>query len=289
MPHFRQVKAKYLQSLAQYHRSLFDASNAAYGPALVRLTLSETLAREANRLAIAFSATFAPLPDSPPTLPHDAATSLLEITKTHLASVSEARVQADRDNDLIYHAILPTEAALAIIEKLEVAKAIPIQEIYKGEEVSRLIGPDVFRRLVPLSVHEGASVYSEEKAKVGRHESSKSESAEAEVRVALESLGLPSGLAKYRMMMDGGGLDALAEPSTEVQDWAREIQTKEHGSESIDSLLKILSEAKGRVERDLQGIQDQLDGESRECESTRVSPLLFSLQSAFILSVVHMK
>ena len=53
-----------------------------------------------------------------------------------------------------------------------------------------MIGQDFFLRLVPLSVHESASVYSEEKGKLVRGEVEKADSAEGEARSALDGLGV---------------------------------------------------------------------------------------------------
>jgi hypothetical protein len=72
--------------------------------------------------------------------------------------------------DLIYSAVLPVPKALPAIDKTAVATAIPIQEVYGTPEVQNAIGTDVFVRLIPLSVHESASVYLEEKAKLVRGE-----------------------------------------------------------------------------------------------------------------------
>jgi chromosome segregation ATPase len=91
-----------------------------------------------------------------------------------------------------------------------------------------------------------------------------------EIRAGLDSLGLPGALAKFRKLLEGGGLDALSEPSREAEGWAREIQEKERGRDSAGAMLKTLGEAKSRVENDLKAIQEQLDGETRECESARV-------------------
>ena len=268
-----QVKISYTRSLSLYHRSVADDATSKHGDSLVRLALAETAAREAHRLSTTFASAF--VSTASPTLPSDAASSLVEITKTHLALVSERKQQATRDNDLIYHAIVPSESQLATIENLAVATAIPIQETYSGAEVSKLIGPDIFHRLVPLSVHESASVYSEEKAKLARAEADKSELAEAEVTAALQSMGLPAGLHKFKAMAQAGGiggLDALAIPSKEVMAWSERVQEDAESGERTEGLLARLEESRRKATDELDRVQSQLDDESRECERMRVSP-----------------
>ena len=266
------TKERYLRSLSLYHKSVADDATSKHGDALVRLALAETAAREAHRLATTFASAF--VSTASPTLPSDAATSLVDLTKTHLALVSERKQQATRDNDLIYHAIVPSEAALPTIENLPAATPIPIQETYSGPEVSKLIGPDIFHRLVPLSVHESASVYSEEKAKLARAEVEKSDAAEGDVRAALESLGLPAGLNKFKQMAAGGGLgglDALAIPSKEVMAWSEQVQEDNESGEGTERLLARLDESRRKAGNEIEWVQGQLDDESRECERMRVS------------------
>ncbi|KAK3081018.1 bck1-like resistance to osmotic shock, partial [Teratosphaeriaceae sp. CCFEE 6253] len=71
---------------------------------------------------------------------------------------------------MIYHQPLPAEGNLPSIPKLPAAKAIPVSELYQGQDIQRIIGPDIFQRIVPMSVTESASLYDEEKAKLARAE-----------------------------------------------------------------------------------------------------------------------
>ena len=53
-----------------------------------------------------------------------------------------------------------------ILSALTSSVAIPIQGFYGSPDVQKTIGQDIFIRHFPLSAHESASVYSEEKAKL---------------------------------------------------------------------------------------------------------------------------
>lgn len=202
----------------------------------------------------------------------------------HAAVVAERKTQAQKENDLIYHALLPAEAGLPPIDKFDAAKPVPIQETYATADVAKLIGPDIFQRLVPLQVHEQASVYSEEKAKLARAEADAAEEADGDVAAGLASLGLPEGLNRFRGMLVGGqgGLEALAMPGKEALGWAGEINGQER-EEETGALLAKLDQAKGTVEHDLDWIKDELDKESRECERLRVRALRSSFPSTCAL------
>ncbi|QRW13317.1 vacuolar protein sorting-associated protein BRO1 [Ceratobasidium sp. AG-Ba] len=266
-----QIKAKYFASLTQYHRALADSASGKHGDSLVRFGVAETHAKEAHRLAQSFTPYF--VVTLSPTMPSDAGTAILELTKSHLALCTEKKTAAQKDNDLIYHALLPSEASLPVVDKVSVATPIPIQEVYGTPEVQKVIGADLFVRLVPLSVHESASVYSEEKAKLVRGESTRADEADTELRAGLDSLGLPGALAKFREMAEaagaGGDEDGESAVPQQVWTWKEEVERKE-GESPVEGLLKQLEGLKTSVEAEIGNISRELELESRECESMRV-------------------
>ncbi|KAF7368985.1 BRO1 domain-containing protein [Mycena venus] len=260
---------------AQYHRSIADTDAGTYGDALARLTLAESLAKEALRLCSSFTPTFTPATSTAPsssTLPADAATSMSALAKSHLALVSDRRTAANRENDLIYNAILPSVDTLTPIETkttLTIATPIPIQEVYGAPDVQKTIGADFFGRLVPLSVHESASVYSEEKAKLVRGEVERADTAEGEAKSFLDGLHVVQGLERFRGMLQDNGDGGVP---AEVSRWAADIASIE-GRESVASLFSQLEKLKGGLRTELDpgnGIARELDTESRDCEMMRV-------------------
>ncbi|KAF8524228.1 BRO1-like domain-containing protein [Gautieria morchelliformis] len=261
------IKAKYFLSLSHYYRSLADNAAGKHGDALARLIVAEKAAKEAHTQA---STSFAPyfVTTQSPTLPSDAGSAILDLTKTHLALCTEKKNEAQRDNDLIYNAVLPAEGTLSVIDKTTVATPIPIQEVYGAQDVQKTIGPDLFVKLIPLSVHESASVYSEEKAKLVRGEVEKSDTADNEYRAALDSLGVREGLGRYRAMVEGivAGGDVVPR---EVRSWQEEIRNTE-GKESVDGLLRQLDRLKTNVRSELDSIGRDLEIESKDCEAGRL-------------------
>ncbi|KAK4686602.1 hypothetical protein P7C73_g3526, partial [Tremellales sp. Uapishka_1] len=258
-----QIKAKLFASLAQYYRSVADAAGGKHGVALVRMTVASTHAQEAQRQASNFAYSF--VSQSTPSLPPDAGSSLSEITKAHAAVCAEAKAQATKDNDLIYHDILPSEATLPAIDKLAPALPITIQEVYGNPEVSKLIGPDIFLRLVPLAVHESASVYSEEKAKLVRAEVERVDINEGEIRAGLEHLGLPGIVRQWTRLTEEEEEDGEVELSSDVRRLANEILR----GGNLEATLRDLQGERERCDRELRELSGMLDSESRQCESMR--------------------
>ncbi|GAA5902825.1 uncharacterized protein JCM6883_007255 [Sporobolomyces salmoneus] len=261
-----QTKAKYFNSLAQYNRSIADTAAGKYGEGLARLNIAETSAKEALRLAQQFSAGFSTT-STATSLAADSPSSLLELTKTHQALVSDARTKAQKDNDIVYNEVVPSEATLPPIEKgKSVAEPIPIHDVYASPDVQKIVGPDLFTKLVPLSVHESASMYSEEKAKLVRAEAERVELADEEMVSALEYMGLPASLARFKS--GANAQSTLADPGPQVRSWVDEVRTGEIESRVEDTFRRINSlrdSARTRLDR----TSNDLDQESRECEQLR--------------------
>ncbi|KZO99027.1 BRO1-domain-containing protein [Calocera viscosa TUFC12733] len=265
-----QIKAKYFMSIAHYYRSQVESKESKHGESLARLQVAENLAKEANRLCNSF--TPYALSSYSPTLPADSSSSIIELTKAHLATVTAAREQASKDNDLIYNAVLPSEAALPQLDKLAVATPIPIQEIYASQDVQAVIGPDFFTRLIPMGVHESASIYSEEKAKLVRSENARVQEADDEAELGLRDLGvIGPQIAKWRDWGDGGVAAAGGADKAEDERYRYEAEIRsEEERGTIRSMLGELDKLKTSVGQDVDSIERDLEIETRDCEANRV-------------------
>ncbi|KAJ1030172.1 hypothetical protein NDA16_001084 [Ustilago loliicola] len=279
-----QTKAKHFTSVMQYYRALADDTAGSHGACLVRLTVAETAAKEARNLVATFNASAgASTTSERPSLPTDAGSALVAIVNAQVTRCSERKETAVKDNDLIYHDILPSESSLPAVDKLVAATPIAIQEIFAAPEVQRVIGPDLFQNLVPLGVHEKASLYSEEKAKIARAESERHDLATGELQASLDYLGLPGSLKKYRALAQGTGssamLDSLADPGSEVMRWSNEeaeggggrgADGLGVGAAGVDSALQKIESMKSQAKNDIDAALAALDDENRECEKQRV-------------------
>ena len=261
-----QAKAKYFTSVTQFQRGVVDDAAGKHGDALVRFTLAETNAKEANRVALSFASLFAN--QLSPNLPPDAGPSLQELTKAHLAVCTTQKNEAQKANDLIYNAVLPSPETLPLVDKTSATTPITIQEVYGNADVQKVIGQDIFIKLIPLSVHESASVYSEEKAKLVRSEVEKVELAEGEAKSVLESLGVREGLSRYKSMVEGS-IGREEEIPLDVRRWRDDIRVIEE-REPVDRLLSQLASLKAKVQAELDGVSRELEIESRDCETMRV-------------------
>ena len=243
-----------------------DDAAGKHGEALGRFNLAESLAKEALRSATSFNTAF--VSSLSPTLPSDAGSAIFERLKAHHVLCSERYKEAQKENDLIYNAVIPPLESLSNVEKTPVATPLHIHEVYATPEVQKTIGQDFFIRLIPLSVHESASVYSEEKAKLVRAEVEKAEGAEGEARSGIDGMGVRAGLSRFKAIAEGevGGEDEIP---LDVRRWKEDIAVIEE-TEPVEGLMDELQKFKSDAHRDIDAINRELEGESRECEAKRV-------------------
>ena len=252
-----QIKQHHMASLAQHYQAVADYEANSYGQAIARLAAAQNASREASRLANA-------MPGSMPSnsnLTSDTGSILTDMVKKHLSGIQEKLAEFSRDNDMIYHQPVPAETNLPSIPKLPAAKAIPVSELYQGQDIQRIIGPDIFQRIVPMSVTESASLYDEEKAKLIRAEGERSETADDELATSLDYLKLPGSLniLKGGLDADSMGVDA------EFRSWCADLA----GHSPFAPVFDQLREDKQSILSTLDASAKQLDMEESVCEKMR--------------------
>lgn len=276
-----QIKQKYYHAAAQQHRAAVCQAESAYGEQVSRLALGEATAKEAVKLASSgnYMSSLVQLgggapssPDAMAGVPPDCLSALQELCKAQQAALAEAHSMAARDNDMIYHDHVPKDSILTPIDRLKAVSPVPISELYGPNEVNKVIGGDIFARLIPLSVHESASLYSEEKAKMMRAEAERCDLAKAELKASLDYMKLPSSLNKFKQgkgASEEALLDSLAQPTRETRTWAEQVASDE-ASTGVRDLTDTLEALKTRAREMLNKVGLALDQENRECETMRV-------------------
>lgn len=250
------IKAAHMASVSEYYQALTEVESGAHGSAIARLQLAEKSSKTAYNLAKGFPSSVS----ASSNLSSDTGPNLQTITKRHLENVQEKLTSLVKDNDFIYHQTVPAEASLSAIAKFPAAKAIPVSELYQGQDIQRIIGTDIFQKIVPMSVTESASMYDEEKAKLVRSEAEKADTANGEMAASLDYLKLPNSLNVLK-----GGLEQEMTMDNEFAHWCAELAGHEPFSHAFDQLQKD----KADVLESLASSSKQLDMEESVCEKMR--------------------
>jgi hypothetical protein len=255
-----QTKQKYFLSLAQYHHALADIQASETGHAITRLNIAESNARDAQKFTPYLGA-------YSNTIPNDSSSIFSETIKSHLSIITDLKATTQKDNDFIFLKSIPNEPQLPAIGKLSLAKPTSLTDLYKAEDVQRIIGGDLFAKLIPMSVTQSASMYSEEKAKLLRAEQEKSDVADGELVAALDHLQLPGSLKRFTESKDEV-LSEIRKPPQVVRDIAKEVSAGER-SERTANLVGKLQQLRTKAREGIQNALRQIDEEERECETMR--------------------
>jgi hypothetical protein len=243
-------------SVAQYYQALADNDANSHGVSICRLQVAEILARDANRSANAFPGTVPPNSN----LTSETGIVISDLTRRHLANIQQKLTEFSKDNDFIYHQPVPAEAALSAIPKLPAAKPIPVSELYQGQDIQKIIGPDIFQRIVPMAVTESASLYDEEKAKLVRAEGERVEIASDEMAASFDYLKLPNSLDVLK-----GVKDQELSLDPDFGKWCEELA----GHAPFTGAFEELNINKQTISTLLEQSQKNLDMEESVCEKMR--------------------
>lgn len=251
-----QIKSAHMASLAEYYQALTEDESGSHGSAIARLQLAD----KSSKNAFSWSKTFPSVPPSSSNLGSDTSACLQNITKRQMENVQEKLSVLVKDNDFIYHQTVPPEASVPGVTKLPAAKAIPVSELYQGQDIQRVIGPDIFQKIVPMSVTESASLYDEEKAQMVRQEADKVEQANGEMAASLDYLKLPNSLNVLK-----GSADEELSVDPEFERWCNEVAVHEPFAAAFDQLQKDKADVLGSLTKS----GKQLDMEESVCEKMR--------------------
>lgn len=258
---FVQIKTALTTSVAQYHQSLNDSQSSLHGLAVARLRLSKDQATHALNTAKStnissnnFGATF---------VNSDAKPSLVKLATSQQTAAQGKFNELEKDNDYIHHEREVSESEIPVIRKLPVAKPIPLADLYLGEDVRQIVGPDIFRKIVPLKVTEMSSTHDEEKAKLLRSESAVVSNADEELSLKLSEFNLPEGLEILKGSADTADLEH-ADP--QLREWCENIARRT----PLNNEFEQLHADNAALLRMLDGFFDQLTIEESSCEKKRI-------------------
>ena len=171
------MKKVHFASVAQYHMAIACHEKDAYGEEIARLSKALELADEAMSMTKKWAGS---LPGT------------VEAIKMNHNLINTRKSSAEKDNDSIYHELVPDVESLDDIEELDMVKATPF-----SRDLREVSGKDIFSRLIPISVHEASSMYSEELAQIQRQITELISVKNEELESAMSSMGLPDDILSY--------------------------------------------------------------------------------------------
>lgn len=187
-----QFKCYYYKSLAFYFHGLQLETLRKYGESIAYLNKSQEIISEIPSALLlkigkaGISGTY----------------ELLDNYKYHKDAVLIKLKDLNKDNDLIYHGIVPSTVTLADIKPMDSAKIIPINKIPIFNEINESNYSNFLNNVVPINIHELLSYYSEEKLQLLRNELDEVDVSNEELSLVLEYLKMPKALINLKEIVN---------------------------------------------------------------------------------------
>lgn len=185
-----QAKRHYYAGLASYHMAHACEEASKHGDAIAYLLKAQTELREARSVALVSQDAL----DFP----------VLKIqAKELLEKIDKEKMEFEKDNDYIYHEVVPQSFTLAAIKPMEAVKPAKFDAVLAAPALRLKNVQPLFQRIIPMKVHEYNLIYSEEKAKHVRLCGERVDIAANAVKLFYAHLGLPKSFASIRAMLRG--------------------------------------------------------------------------------------
>lgn len=239
-------KLYYYKSLAFYFQALQLESTNKFGNAIAHFSKSSEIINEipaATLKAISKGGS-------------GDAYELLDSFKYQKDALSIKLKDLNKDNDLIYHEMVPSLVTLPDIKPMDSAKTIPMNKVALFNEINENNYNNFLKNVVPINIHELLSYYSEEKSQLLRNEIDEVDVSNEELSSVLEYLKMPKAVVNLKELIsnsdgvkDTGRIDLHpdAETTKKVDDVAAnypvDIANKEYIGKIRKQIYDILSES----------------------------------------------
>ncbi|KAJ3182011.1 pH-response regulator protein palA/rim20 [Geranomyces variabilis] len=235
-----QIKGNHFHAASQYRKSIDCGQPGTYGEEIARLQAALGYVKKAMDSSSYKKAT----------------TYVQADLKSLQTTVQMALTKAEKDNDIIYMETVPRAEALQPIARANMVSPTPIPEL---SAISDIVGPQLFSRLVPFSVHQSVSVYTHKKDQTVGALISKLKDASAMYQSTLSSLNLPASIEALEQPI--GLPKSLLEHSEEVRN--------QGGSRSLEDTWASIKAIAAKNRAILDEALAALDEEAREDENMR--------------------
>lgn len=255
-------KSIYYRSLCYYFQGLQLEATSKYGDAIAYLqkslnALEEILSSMLKAISKAGG---------------EDAYELLDNYKYHKDALNIKLADLNKDNDLIYHDIVPSLVTLPEPKAMDSTSIIPMNKVETFNQISEYNYNNFLKNVVPINIHELLSYYSEEKSQLLRNELDEVDVSNEELLSVLEYLKLPKALVNIKEILSSNReLNVLSTESrippdliTKANEIALRYSQDVQNRRSIEELRKRIFHYIGTAESALSSQITASSGKFRE-------------------------
>lgn len=186
-----QFKMIFYRSLSFYFQGLQLEASSKYGDAIAHLKKSLEILEEIHSSTMRIISKEG----------GEEAYELLDNFKYHKDALNIKLTDLNKDNDLIYHDIIPSLITLAEPKPMDSTAIIPMNKVESFNQISEYNYNNFLKNVVPINIHEMLSYYSEEKSQLLRNELDEVDVSNEELLSVLEYLKLPKALVNIKQLL----------------------------------------------------------------------------------------
>lgn len=242
-----QFKQIYYESLSYYFQGLQLEATNKFGEAIAYLTKSLELINEISATSLKVIAKAG----------GEDAYDLLDNYKYQKDALGIKLKDLTKDNDLIYHDIIPSTVTIAEPKPMDSAKVIPLNKIEIFSQINEYNYDNFLKNVVPINIHELLSYYSEEKSQLLRNELDELDVSNKELSTFLEHLKLPKALTNIKEIIRNNkdleseesdesiSPEILAKADEISSRYSTDLENRKIIAEIRDAILRTISESEG--------------------------------------------
>lgn len=245
-----QFKAFYYKSLAFYFHGLHLEATNKFGDAIAYLTKSKEILEEVPPSSLKIISKVG----------GEDAYDLLDNYKYQKDALGIKLKEMVKDNDLIYHDIVPSIVTLAEPKPMDSSKVIPMNKIDLFNQVNEHNYNNFLKNVVPITTHELLSYYSEEKSQLLRNELDEVDVSNEKLSSVLEFYKLPKALVNIKEIInskkhldrqDNGELrldpEVLGKVGEISSNYAQDVSNRRTIAELREKIYNTISESEAML------------------------------------------
>ncbi|EGV65926.1 bck1-like resistance to osmotic shock [Yamadazyma tenuis] len=217
-------KSVYYKSLSYYFNGLQLESGNRFGNAIAYFTKSQDSLNQLSTITLK-------------QLSNAGVNGVFEVLdnyKYQKDALSIKLAELNKENDLIYHEIIPSLVTLPEIKALDSTKVIPINQIAQLNEISDNNYVNFLKNVVPIDTHELLSYYSEEKSQFLRNEIDMVDVSNEELSSVLEYLKMPKAIVNLKQIIGDDQTESQTKGPTAIEPGIIEKANEIHRHHSAD-------------------------------------------------------
>lgn len=189
-----------------------------------------------------------------------------------------------KDNDLIYHDMVPSTVTLAEPKPMDSAKATPMSQNEAFSQINEYHYNNFLKNVVPLNIHELLSYYSEEKSQLLRNELDAVDVSNEELASAMDYLNLPKALVSIKeLYQDQSSLHSKSKPEVfSDSQLIQKVTEISQASAQVQRNASLIEQQRQEILQNVKGCEQAINSAPSNASYERFKDDLIKLKKSLV-------